>query len=204
MRARPCIVVRMSTSVGPVPGHFHAVRFYENKTSLCRTVVDFLAEGFRDHQPGLVIATQAHAIGVLDQLRARNFEVDRMQAAGELLLLDARGTLATFMADGMPDTAAFKTIVPAIIERLRGDRSERTVRAYGEMVDVLWKDGRTAAAIRLEVLWNQLAMTHAFSLLCGYAVSNFYKDTGMREIRAQHSHVIPSDSRLPSSVSHTH
>jgi hypothetical protein len=25
-------------------------------------------------------------------------------------------------------------------------------------------------------------MTHAFSLLCGYAVSNFYKDTGMREI----------------------
>jgi hypothetical protein len=40
-----------------------------------------------------------------------------MQAAGELLLLDARGTLATFMADGMPDAAAFTTIVPAIIER---------------------------------------------------------------------------------------
>jgi hypothetical protein len=49
--AGPCIVVTMSTSVGPTPGHFHAVRFYENKTSLCRTVADFLAEGFRDHQP---------------------------------------------------------------------------------------------------------------------------------------------------------
>ena len=194
----------MSTSAGPVPGHFHAVRFYENKTSLCRTVADFLAEGFRDHQPGLVVATNAHILGVLDQLRARNFDVDRMQAAGELLLLDARGTLATFMADGMPDAAAFTTIVPAIIERLRGDRSDRTVRAYGEMVDVLWKDGRTAAAIRLEVLWNQLALTHAFSLLCGYAVGNFYQDAGMREIRAQHSHVIPSDSRLPPSVPHTH
>ena len=194
----------MSTSVGPTPGHFHAVRFYENKTSLCRTVADFLAEGFRDHQPGLVIATHAHTIGVLDQLRARNFDVERMQAAGELLLLDARGTLATFMADGIPDAAAFKTIVPAIIERLRGDGSDRTVRAYGEMVDVLWKDGRTAAAIRLEGLWNQLAVTHAFSLLCGYAVGNFYKDAGMREIRAQHSHVIPSDSRLQPSVPHTH
>jgi hypothetical protein len=108
-----------------------------------------------------VIATHAHTIGVLDQLRARNFDVERMQAAGELLLLDARDTLAIFMADGIPDAAAFKTIVPAIIERLRGDGSDRTVRAYGEMVDVLWKDGRTAAAIRLEGLWNQLAMTHA-------------------------------------------
>jgi hypothetical protein len=193
----------MSMSVGPPPGHFHAVRFYENKTSLCRTVADFLAEGFRDQQPGLVIATQAHTTGVLDQLRARNCDVDRLQAAGELLLLDARDTLATFMADGTPDAVAFKTIVPAIIERLCGERRDRTVRAYGEMVDVLWKDGRTAAAIRLEVLWNQLAMTHAFSLLCGYAIGNFYKDAGMRDICAHHSHVIPSDSILPPSAPRT-
>jgi hypothetical protein len=187
----------MSTPVAPTPGHFHAVRFYENKASLCRTVADFLAEGFRAQQPGLVIATPAHTTAVLDELSARDFDVSRLQAVGDLLLLDARDTLATFMADGMPDSAAFKTIVPAIIERLCGERSDRTVRAYGEMVDVLWKDGRTAAAIRLEVLWNQLAMTHAFSLVCGYAMGHFYKDAGMRDICAQHSHVIPADSTLP-------
>ena len=179
----------MSTSVGPTPGHFHAVRFYENKTSLCRTVADFLAEGFREHQPGLVVATNAHILGVLDQLRARNFDVDRMQAAGELLLLDARGTLATFMADGMPDAAAFTTIVPAIIERLRGDRSDRTVRAYGEMVDVLWRQGKCEEAIELEILWNDLARSHAFSLLCGYAMGNFYKETDRRDVCALHTHV---------------
>jgi len=193
----------MSMSAHPAPDHFHAVRFYENKASLCRTVADFLAEGFRENQPGLVLATHAHTIGVLDQLRARNVDVDRLKATGELLLVDARDTLATFMVDGMPDADAFKTIVPAIIERLCGDRTDRTVRAYGEMVDVLWKDGRTAAAIRLEVLWNQLAMTHAFSLLCGYAMGNFYKDAGMRDICAQHSHVMPADSQLPGSASST-
>ena len=41
------------------------------------------------------------------------------------------------------------------------------------MVDLLWKQGKTEAAIRLEVLWNNLADSHVFSLLCGYAIGNF-------------------------------
>jgi hypothetical protein len=61
------------------------------------------------------------------------------------------------------------------------------------MVDVLWKGGQTAAAIRLEMLWNQLAQTHAFSLLCGYSMGHFYKDASRSDIRRQHTHVI-SDS----------
>jgi hypothetical protein len=36
------------------------------------------------------------------------------------------------------------------------------------------KDGLTTAAIKLEVLWNQLAMTREFSLLCAYSMGNFY------------------------------
>ena len=189
---------------GAANNHFHAVRFYEDDRSLCRIVSGFVMEGLARQQPALMIATQPHIDAIVTNLTDAAFDVEQLRNDGELLLLDARDTLATFMADGMPDAAAFTTIVPAIIERLRGDRSDRTVRAYGEMVDVLSKDGRTAAAIRLEVLWNQMATTHAFSLLCGYAVGNSYKDAGMREIRAQHSHVIPSDSRLPPSVLHTH
>jgi len=50
--------------------------------------------------------------------------------------------------------------------------------------------------IRLEMLWNQLAMTHDFSLLCGYAMGNFYKHAGMREVCAMHSHVIASANGL--------
>jgi len=178
------------------PGHFHAVRFYENKASLCRTVGDFLAEGIALGQPGLVIATPAHRDGLLVELRSRQVDVDTVQAAGDLLLLDARDVLATFMVDGMPDPMLFKTHVPAAIDRLCRGRTDCTIRAYGEMVDVLWQEGLTAAAIRLEMLWNQLAMTHDFSLLCGYAMGSFYKDAGMRDICAQHSHVIPADSAL--------
>ncbi len=34
------------------------------------------------------------------------------------------------------------------------------VRAYGEMVDLLWKDGNVDGAVQLEALWNELG-THA-------------------------------------------
>ena len=180
----------------PTSGHFHAVRFYENKASLARTVSEFLAEGLVTGQPALMIATPEHRDAVLDELRARHIDVEKVDAAGDLLVLDARETLRLFMVDGMPDVSLFKTHLPAAIDRLCRGRKDCTIRAYGEMVDVLWQDGLTAAAIRLEMLWNQLAMTHEFSLLCGYAMGSFYKDAGMRDVCAQHSHVIPADTVL--------
>jgi hypothetical protein len=189
-------MMNIPTNPAEPSGHFHAVRFYENKASLCRTVADFIGDGLTLGQPGLMIATPEHRDAVLAELRARQVDVDSIQAAGNLLALDARETLASFMVDGMPDATLFKTHVPVAIERLCHGRRDSTVRAYGEMVNVLWQDGLTAAAIRLEMFWNQLAMTHDFSLLCGYAMGNFYKDAGMRDICAHHSHVIAAETSL--------
>jgi len=42
-------------------------------------------------------------------------------------------------------------------------------RAYSEMVDLLWMTGQEAAAVSLEVRWNQLIARGKCSLLCGYA-----------------------------------
>ena len=50
-----------------------------------------------------------------------------------------------------------------------------------------------AAAIKLEMLWNLLANTHDFSLLCGYAMGQFYKDATIDEVCRHHTHVV-SDS----------
>lgn len=174
-------------------GHFHAVRFYDTKESLCRIVAEFLGEGFVAGQPALIIATPEHGEGVVAELRAHHFDTDKMQACGDLLVLDARNVLSTFMEDGRPDSVRFNISVPAAIARVLAGRPDRTVRAYGEMVDLLWKDGLTTAAVRLEMLWNQLARTHDFSLLCGYSMGSFYKDAAVEDICAQHSHVLSAE-----------
>src|SRR4051812_3535221 len=118
-------------------GHFHAVRFYEDDHSLCRIVAEFLGEGLIGGQPALVIATPEHRAGVLNELRARHVDVDRLQQAGDLLVLDARDTLSTFVADGGPVAELFKASITGAIERLRRGRDGCTVRAYGQMVDLL-------------------------------------------------------------------
>src|SRR6185436_4897806 len=161
------------TKTAPRSGHFHAVRFYDTQESLCRIVAEFLGEGFVSGQPGLVIGTPEHLRGIVEELRVGHFDVDELQTAGDLLLLDARETMSAFMVDGMPDADLFKERATEAIEKVCRGRTECTIRAYGEMVDLLWKDGHSVAAVRLEMLWNKLAMTHDFSLLCGYAMGNF-------------------------------
>ena len=52
----------------------------------------------------------------------------------------------------------------------------RPVRAYGEMVALLWDDGLVNAAIQLEAMWNELGRAHSFSLFCGYPVGSVTRD----------------------------
>ena len=175
-------------------GQFHAVRFYEDSTSLCRIVSDFVAEGLALNQPALIIATPPHVACIVENLAAAKVDVEALKQSGDLLLLDARQTLATFMVDGEPDADFFQAAAGSALEQVVRGRA-RTVRAYGEMVDVLWKDGMSAAAIKLEMLWNRLANTHEFSLLCGYAMGNFYKDATVDDVCRHHTHIVSDDGR---------
>ncbi len=171
-------------------GHFHAVRFYNDSDSLCRIVGEFVGAGLEHAEPALVIATPEHAARIDDCLRARGLDTDALKQDGEYVTVDARDMLSTFMRDAMPDPGAFRRNLSEVIKRMLRGREQTPVRAYGEMVDLLWKDGLEAAAIRLETLWNQLANTHDFKLLCAYSMGNFYKGAAIEAIKGQHSHLV--------------
>lgn len=171
-------------------GHFHAVRFYEDDASLCRLVAEFAGDGLAAGEPVVIIATAAHADGIKAGLATLAFDPASRESHGELLFLDADQALATFMKDGAPDPDQFQRIIGGRLDQAARGRSHPHVRAYGEMVDLLWKKGATAAAVRLEVLWNQLAENRPFSLMCAYSMGNFYKHGAYEEICQQHSHVV--------------
>ena len=170
--------------------HFHAVQFYSDDESLIAIVSKFLAEGFKQNQPGVIIATPDHRAGIEEALTARQLDVKRMKQLGDLVMLDAREVLDTIMADSAPHPRLFTHVVGTVFEQVARVHPNQSIRAYGEMVNVLWKDGLTGAAIRLETLWNQLAKSYDFKLLCGYSMGNFYKDAAVGEITRQHSHLL--------------
>ena len=171
-------------------GHFHAVQFYESDRSLITIVAKFLAEGFTQSQPGVVIATPQHCAALEESLVTHQLDVRRMKQLGDLVVLDAREVLDTIMVDGMPHPTLFRHALGGMLTEVARIHPKQTVRAYGEMVNVLWQDGLTAAAIRLETLWNELAKSYDFKLLCGYSMDNFYKDAAVGEITRQHSHLL--------------
>jgi hypothetical protein len=174
---------------------YHAVRFYESDRSLARIVSEFLHKGFEGGSPGIVVAAASLRAEIVRELADRSWDAAALQRSHDLLLLDARETLSTFMVDGRPDARRFTDQMCQVIQRVCGDRPDCTVRIFGQMVDLLWQDGERDAAIRLEMLWNQLAQTEAFSLLCGYAMGHFYKDASIADICGQHSHIVSADGK---------
>jgi hypothetical protein len=171
------------------PKHFHSVQFYKDSDGLCEIVGGFLATGLTQGDPALIIATPQHRSQIIACLQARGFDTDALKRSGELTTLDAGGALALFLADCDPNPASFRYSIGGIIQQICEKRPGTVLRAYGEMVDMLWKDGREVAAIRVETLWNELANSHAFNLLCGYSMGHFYKDSALAAIKAQHSHL---------------
>jgi hypothetical protein len=190
--------VEQTPSPAAVRVHHHAVQFYGSDCSLYKTVAGFLSEGLIADQPALVIATRAHTAGILGALADRLIDVAKARQRAELVVLDAQELLGQIMADDLPDPVAFEARAGGVIQELLSSRPRRTiVRAYGEMVDVLWKQGREDAAIRLEMLWNTLASRYGFALLCGYSMSNFYRQAEkFEEACDQHTHVLDPDTHI--------
>ena len=174
----------------------HVVQFYETDVFLAATVADYLAAGLGAGQPLVVIATEAHREAFGARLRGKGLDIDSALRRGQITWLDARETLATFMIDGMPDPGRFRSALSAVLERSLRASGRVTVRAYGEMVDLLYHDGHSHAALRLEELWNDLAGEYQFSLLCAYRMGNFNGEShgeGFRQVCRNHGQVVPTE-----------
>jgi hypothetical protein len=175
----------------------HAVKFYNDDDALGRTVAEFLAPGLRQRLPAIVIATPAHCALIAKELEQRSLNVRQLETDGDLQVLDADEILALFMVGDEPDPIRFHATVDELIERACEGRPPFPVRIYGQMVDVLWKRANADGAIRLEMLWNRVPTCAKFSLLCGYAVGNFYKEIisgpTFQTVCDQQTNIIPHD-----------
>jgi PAS domain S-box-containing protein len=178
----------MTAGVEQASAHHHAVQFYEDEQFLVERVAEFLAAGARAGEPCVAIATGEHNAAFAAQLRSLGVDAEAV------FFLDARTTMEQFLHRGMPNGERFRQVIGGTLERVNGAGGR--VRAYGEMVDLLWRDGEPDAAIKLEELWNDLANHYTFSLLCAYPMGNFYKESDsalFERICSTHNVVRPTE-----------
>ena len=165
---------------------FHAVRFYRDDASLCAWVARMVARGLAENQPAIIVATPAHRVQIIATL-SRDLDVATLQRDGTLTLRDAEEMLGAFMVDDLPDWELWTREAVPLFNKLSGPE-RRTVRAYGEIVDVLVKRGLFESALRLEDCWNHLARAYPMCLMCAYAADHALDDEDIRDICWRHTH----------------
>ncbi|HWP13512.1 MAG TPA: MEDS domain-containing protein [Ramlibacter sp.] len=169
----------------------HLVQIYDEESVFLDALEGFVAGGLDQGDGIVVIATPVHVRALESRLRARRVDVDAARAQDQYIALDAAQTLSKFMVDGWPDDDRFKALVTQLLSRAGAEG--RRVRAFGEMVAVLWQQQHHGATVRLEHLWHRFCREEAFSLLCAYPKSGFTRDAtaSIQEICDAHSRVIP-------------
>jgi hypothetical protein len=184
---------------GAEPGE-HIVQLYgDDDQLLTRNVSRYLADGLRRGDGLVVIATPEHINAIVRHLVE---DEAGTAAAGRLVLLDAGETLARLLLNGRPDAILFRSVVGEVIDAVRARAATGSVRAFGEMVSLLWDAGQQDDAARLEGLWNDILAEHGCSLYCAYRIDLFdrsEKAAALQPIVASHDHVLAGASTLLSS-----
>jgi len=152
----------------------HVLQIYEDDTVLLDNLSEFVAGGVVQAETAVVIATPEHLKGLKSRLSSMGIAVEAAQNRGELILLDAQETMSKFLVDKWPDEHLFRKTISDILEKATHDG--RKVRAFGEMVALMWSQGFCGATIRLEHLWTDLCREQSFSLFCAYPKIGFTGD----------------------------
>jgi hypothetical protein len=168
----------------------HIAQFYEHDGMLLDALEGFIRGGLKAGDSAIVIATAEHLEALEQRIYDSGVDVAKARMKDQYIAMEAGEALSRFMAKGWPDDKLFANFVTELITRARANN--RRVRAFGEMVALLWARGDQAATIRLEYLWHQICKSQAFSLFCAYPKTGITEapSKSMDEIRAVHSRII--------------
>jgi hypothetical protein len=145
----------------------------------------------------IMIATAAHTKSFREQLRAAGLPTEPLERDRRLQFLDAQETLTSFLVDDEPEWIRFEEKIGDLIKETRALPETTGIRAFGEMVDLLWKEGRLSAATRLEGFWNRLRRAEPMTLFCAYTVDVLgpgASSADLQELISTHSELLPARS----------
>ena len=168
----------------------HMVQIYEDESVFVEALSMFIAAGLQRGEAAVVIATAAHRSSLDARLVELGQDLESARGEGRYLTLDAAAVLSLFMVDGWPDDERFAATIHDVLQRVQPGRK---VRAFGEMVALLWARGDHGATVRLEHLWDVFCQSNELALFCAYPRIGATRDLGesFAEVCALHSRVVP-------------
>ncbi len=158
---------------------------YSEDALLLDTFAYFIAVALKSGCAAIVAITESHREGLVSRLKVQGIDADATAEDGTYIQLDVNKTFSAFMVNDMSDSTRFFQVVGGLIEAAtKAAKQHHGVVACGEGTAVLWAEGKAAAAVRVERLWDEVAKTFGVDILCGYALSSFHGEQGEHFCRA--------------------
>jgi hypothetical protein len=179
--------------LGKLEAGDHVAQVYNDPDFLMAAIGHFVAAGLRKGEGVVLIMRSPNWAALQERLRATGVDFAGAAARGQLIQHDADEMLGSLMKGGMPDREAFTEVIGDVLEEARASYTE--VRAFGEMVDILWQRGHRVGALHLEELWNELIRDRGFSLFCAYAMDPLSAASyggPLENVCKAHTHLIPA------------
>ena len=182
---------------GAIAPSDHVVQIYDDDQKFLSLLESFVTVGFATNDCVIVIATQEHLHALEDRLRFKGHNVFELKLQDQYIPLSAKDTLGEFMINNWPDEVLFRHLINRQISRAR--TRNRNVRAFGELVALLWAQGNVGASVKMEHLWNKMCKDEMLSLFCAYPERGFNQNSleSILHICGSQSKMIklPDDSR---------
>lgn len=187
----------IETDIGGSGAPRHSCQLFDSPDSVAASVGAFFRDGLEAGDNLLAVMGPENWAPTVRFLRGQGVNPSAILASGQLTVLDAATTLATFRRGGQIDPQLFETSIGDLVRTLAA--GDRRLRVYGEMVDVLAMEGDFRACLQLEARWNELMAAVPFDLFCGYSAVNFGNPRAIDALRLTcraHQHVRTSPRDL--------
>lgn len=180
----------------------HLVQIYENDTVFMNTLEGFAGNGILNGDNVIIIATKDHLKTLNQKLTNHGFDIKDLIEKDKYIPLEASEVLNQFMVNGWPDEKLFTAAISGILKRAQANPG--AIRAFGEMVAILWGQGNSGATVMLEDLWCRFHVENDFSLFCAYPKSGFTQDSdaSIKHICKMHTRLINGHGKPSTEIYH--
>jgi DNA-binding NarL/FixJ family response regulator len=154
----------------------HGVEFYSDDPAFVVGFAHSIEAALKAGDSVILVVTASHREGIRQKLQEHKVNISACIERGSYLPVDVSEVLLTFMKDDVPEpTRFFKVAGDLITAAARAAAKHRSrVLVCGECASVLWAQGKTDAAVKVEQLCNQLTKRYDIDILCGFTLNKFY------------------------------
>jgi hypothetical protein len=153
--------------------HRHDVVFCSSDAVLIGAFSRFIAGELREGNAVVAVVTAAHERRLQSSLEASHVDVALAIRQQRYLPVNVSELLAKATVNGCPDPLRYLDAAGDLLTDVtrRATDQHARVAACGEGTSIFWAHGHVEAAIQLEHLWDEIAMSRQMDILCAYPLA---------------------------------